>query len=184
VSEYDDLRSEIAALRAQVAALSAPSAVAPAGDDAVSRRGLLGKVAAAAVGGAGLAMLGARPADATTGTMQYGFANNAGTSTTSLTAATGSGTLRTLDLTQSGLGNCLGANITNTESNASTINAVTNGDGTVVDAAILKSGSTAPCLIASGRPEGSGVVGNGGIGVQGVDTNGGGSGVLGESTSG
>jgi hypothetical protein len=184
VSEYDDLRTEIAALRAQVSALSAPGAVPPPEDDTVSRRGLLGKVAAAAVGGAGLALLGARPADATTGTMQYGASNDAGTSYTSLTANTTGGTLRTLDLTQSGTGNCLGVNITNTGSTASTINAVTNGDGVVVDAGILKAGSTATCISGIARPEGIGIEGRGGTGVHGLDTNGGGSGVLGESTAG
>src|SRR5688500_14901840 len=68
MSDYEELRAEIDALRAQVTALTRSAAPpAPAGDEAASRRGLLGKLAGAAVAGAGLSMLGAAPAEAAPG---------------------------------------------------------------------------------------------------------------------
>src|SRR5262245_43793509 len=59
----------------------------------VSRRGLLAKGAAVAVGGIGVAAIHATPAQASTGTMMYGTSNNAGNDQTELDSTTTFSTL-------------------------------------------------------------------------------------------
>lgn len=181
MSDYEELRAEIAALRAQVSALAGQkNAPAPAEDEAVSRRGLLGKLAGAAVAGAGLSMLGAAPAEATAGYMRFGETNDAAGDQTTLKSLNSG---KTLDVWQQGTGICLGVDITHTTSTAPAIWARHNGEGPAIDAAILKSTSDAAAVYGYGRPEanGRGIEGHGAIGVYGVDDNGGGSGVLGQT---
>jgi hypothetical protein len=187
MSEYDDLRAEVAALRTQVAALTAPRAAAPDDDGAVSRRGLLGRLAGAAVAGAGLAVLGAEPAAATAGNPVIlgasSSTNDSGSVGTSLTC---NSTQRTLDITQSGTGDAFRADVLSTSSTASAVGAVTNGLGSALDATVLNSSSSASAIYAYGRPEasGTGVEAHGATGVAGYDDNGGGIGVLGNTTDG
>lgn len=142
MSDYDDLRAELAALKAQVAALSRQAAPAGADDDEqVSRRGLFGKLAGAAVAGAGLSVLGAAPAEATAGYMRFGESNAAGTDQTSLTATTPS-YLYALSVVQAGKGSALNANVTDGSSTAPTVLAHQNGGGNAVEGLVLKSNST------------------------------------------
>ncbi|HWL37882.1 MAG TPA: hypothetical protein VNQ77_16980 [Frankiaceae bacterium] len=171
MSDYEELRAEIAALRAQVSALAGRNGVAaPAEDEdeAVSRRGLLGKLAGAAVAGAGLSMLGAAPAEATAGYMRFGETNDAGADQTTLKS---SNTGTTLDVWQQGTGICLGADITHTTSTNPVFWARHNGYGNVIDAAVLNSSSQAAC-ISGWSSIGTGVVGTGYNGVRGESTNG------------
>jgi hypothetical protein len=83
-----------------------PVAGDSAPDTRISRRGALALGAAAAVGIGALAdsVLSATPAGATTGNMQYGASNNAGTSATDLTSST---TAQTLSVENSGNGSAL-----------------------------------------------------------------------------
>ena len=169
MSDYEELRAEIAALRAQVTALTTPAAPnAPAEDEAVSRRGLLGKLAGAAVAGAGLSVLGAAPAEATAGYMRFGETNDAAGDQTSLKSLN-AGT--TFDVWQQGTGICLGADITHTTSTSPAIWARHNGYGNVIDAAVLNSNSQAAC-ISGYSTIGTGVVGTGYYGVRGEAANG------------
>jgi hypothetical protein len=192
MTEYEDLRREVAELRAQVAALSAPPVAAPVpeaepeaepeADGAVSRRGLFGKLAAVAAGGVGLAMLGSDEAAATTGTMVYGTSMNSGVDGTYLQGSTSP--QKVFDVTQNGAGIAVGVDVTDTTSTQPALWVRHNGDGSVIDAAILKTGSTATAVTAYATNQGIGVEGQGGVGVRGVDTNGGLQGVLGESSQG
>ena len=77
----------------------------------MSRRGALALGAAAAVGIGALAdsVLAATPAGATTGTMQYGASNNAGTTATDLTS---SATTETFSVENTGTG--YGIDVTST----------------------------------------------------------------------
>jgi hypothetical protein len=188
MSEYDDLRAEVAALRTQVAALTAPRAVAEDGDDGtVSRRGLLGRLAGAAVAGAGLAVLRAEPAGATAGNpVVLGASSSTNDSGSVGTSLTSNATQRTLDITQSGTGDAFRADVLSTSSTANAVGAVTNGLGAALNAGILNSSSTAPAVYAYGRSEvaGVGVEAHGATGVAGFDDSGTGIGVKGVTSGG
>lgn len=165
MSDYEELRAEIAALRSEVSALRGDR---PGEDETVSRRGLFGKLAGAAVAGAGMAVLGSSPAEATTGTMIFGSPNDAGTEGTYLKS---NGTETTFDTWQQGTGICLGVDITHTTSTAPALWARHNGLGNVIDAAVLNTDSQTAC-IAGWTTNGTGVLGTGYYGVRGESTNG------------
>jgi hypothetical protein len=170
MSDYEELRAEIAALRAQVRALAGgQAATPPAEDEPVSRRGLLGKLAGAAVAGAGLSMLGTAPAEAAAGgNLVLGASNDAGAEGTSLKNLSSE---TTFDTWQQGTGICVGADITHTTSTSPVIWARHNGYGSVIDAAVLNSDSQAAC-ITGWSSIGTGVQGTGYQGVRGESTNG------------
>jgi hypothetical protein len=187
MTDIDVLRSELAALRAEVAALRGSAAVPAAADEPVSRRGLLGKLAGAAVAGAGLAVLGSAPAEATAGNPVIlgasGTTNDSGTVGTYVKATTS--VEHAFDVTQQGAGIALGVDTTHTTTTQPALWVVQNGLGSAVEASVLNSDSTASAVYAYGRPTGgTGVEAHGAVGVHGYDDNGGGSGVLGETTGG
>jgi hypothetical protein len=93
-TEFLDLKAQVAAQTAEMAQLrarldgsAAPTSVERVSGDSggpTSRRHLLKLVGAAAVGAAGASLLSAAPAGATTGTMMFGVANDAGSDSTEL----------------------------------------------------------------------------------------------------
>lgn len=166
MSDYEELRAEIAALRSEVSALRGDR---HGDDETVSRRGLFGKLAGAAVAGAGMAVLGSSPAEAAPGgNLVIGASNDGvgeGTYLKNLSGET------TFDVWQQGTGICLGVDITNTTSGSPALWARHNGTGNVIDAAVLNSNSQAAC-IAGWTQNGTGVLGTGYNGVRGESTNG------------
>lgn len=90
-TEVARLREEIVGLRAELEDLR---------DERTSRRRFVRTALALGAGGAAAALGAAAPAAATTGAMQFGAANNAGTSETSLAASRGAG--RALSVGNSG----------------------------------------------------------------------------------
>jgi hypothetical protein len=175
MTEIDELRRELSLLRTEVAALRGRPAPPPAGaPDEVSRRGLLGKLAGAAVAGAGLSMLGSAPAEATAGNPVIlgasGTTNDSGTSGTYVKATTS--VEHAFDVTQQGTGIALGVDITDTTTSNPALWIRHNGHGSAIDAATFDQ---------FGTPA---IYGSGGTGVQGHDLNGGGTGVLGDSEHG
>ena len=93
--EWEALKAEVAEL--QRAVHRSPGPVPQDSDGRTDRRGLLkhGAVlaAGAVAGGAALAVGAAEPASASTGTMVYGTAMNAGTDQTNLLSSNSGGTL-------------------------------------------------------------------------------------------
>jgi len=88
-----DIATEIRELRRRLAELEAHVADQASTDDRATRRGMLRLAGAAVVGGAAATLLGAQPAAAATGNMQYGASNDAGADQTTLTSsAFGEGT--------------------------------------------------------------------------------------------
>ena len=168
MSDYEELRAEIAALRSEVSALR--------GEEQVSRRGLLGKLAGAAVAGAGLSVLGSSPAEASTGTMVYGTSMNSGTDGTYLTGSTSPQYV--LSVAQAGAGTAFNANVTNTGNSQPTVLVQHNGSGIPIEALVLGTGGSAVHGVAS---NGNGLHGEGYVGALGQGS---GIGVYGYSTDG
>jgi hypothetical protein len=97
--QVDDLRARVAQLEAKIEELEARDERSPRPDPeperSVSRRRLLGMAGAATAGAVGATVLAASPAGATTGPLQFGSPNDAGTDATSLTStAAGAATFR------------------------------------------------------------------------------------------
>ena len=122
----------------------------------MSRRGALALGAAAAVGIGALAdsVLAATPAGATTGTMQYGATNNAGSTATDLTS---SATTETLSVENTGAG--YGIDVTSTGSAAALI-ATSNGIYPAVEAFSLDPSTGQHGVFAEIHGFGAAVVGN------------------------
>lgn len=159
MSDYEELRAELAALRAEVSALRGA-------DEPVSRRGLLGKVAGAAVAGVGVSMLGSSPAEATTGTMVYGTSMNSGGDGTYLSGTTS--VQYVFSVVQAGAGTALNANVTHTTSESPTVLVQHNGFGSPVEALVLNYDSAASAIHGVASAYGTGVHGEGSTGVLGV----------------
>ena len=164
--------------------VGAKAPVAAAADGLTDRRGLLkhGAVlaAGAVAGGAALVAAQAAPAAATTGTMQYGTSNNAGSDHTDLfssstdyvlglhmTTTEGTGACLSLDDSNGsgfpGVGYLVSATIQNTANPFPAIDALSNGSGPGVSgyaksAGVLGAGSVGVLGQATGT--GFGVVGN------------------------
>jgi hypothetical protein len=104
IAETDAL-ARIAALEARIEELEGRPGTAASPDSGavedrpMSRRRLLGMAGAAAAAGLGGAIVASAPADATTGNMQFGAANDAGSADTSLTSTTSNATLTVTDAT-------------------------------------------------------------------------------------
>ncbi len=183
MTDYDELRAEVAALRAQVTALTRSTAAPPppraaaeerTDDDAVSRRGLLGKLAGVAAAGAGLSLLAGSAAEATAGNPVIlgasGTTNDSGTVGTYVKATTS--VEHAFDVTQQGTGIALGVDTTDTTTSQPALWVRHNGHGSAIDAVTFDQFGT------------PGIYGGGVTGIKGEDLNGGGTGVLGQSTSG
>jgi hypothetical protein len=134
-----------------------PGSPAPAADARMSRRGALALGAAAAVGIGAVAdsVLSATPAWATTGNMQYGASNNAGSAETDLTSTASS---ETLNVTNAGTG----AGLTVSCTSASPALLATGGSDTssAIEAQITSAANDAPALFAITDGIGNAVLGN------------------------
>ncbi|MBI4885264.1 MAG: hypothetical protein HY826_14545 [Actinobacteria bacterium] len=91
-----DVLAEIRELRHRLAELEAHVAPQDPTDERSTRRGMLRLAGAAVVGGAAASLLGAQPAAANSGAMQFGATNNAGADTTILNSTA---TVPTLQVT-------------------------------------------------------------------------------------
>jgi hypothetical protein len=171
----------------------------------VSRRGAFKVFGAAAAGGVGLALgstlLGAEPAAAATGNMQYGETNDAGSAETALTGTVKSVALLNVENSEtsqpgaglyamsyapSGLSNEIGAIVADTNGKAGpAVVGMSSGGNAIYGIRSAKSGITAPpscAVVGDTDGSGPGVLGlsGGGNGVHGVynDTSGISSGML------
>jgi hypothetical protein len=133
--EWDAMRAEVAELRRSMPRSPTPvlSQSQSDGEGRTDRRGLLKRgamlAAAAAAGGTALVAAQASPAAATTGTMQFGISNDAGTAQTTLTSTdanitlevrnTGSGFALYADDNGAGTNSPLGSQVLNFNSTAS-----------------------------------------------------------------
>jgi len=89
LAELRALRQRVAVLEAQGLEgqrLEAPDRVEASAERSATRRGMLRLAGAAVVGGAAASLLGAQPAAATTGAMEFGAANDADADATTLTS--------------------------------------------------------------------------------------------------
>jgi hypothetical protein len=143
-SEVHELRRENQSLR--TAAVT--TAVAPTENASLPRRDLL-KGAAYALGAVSLSLMGARPAEATIGTMSYGQSNDAGSSGTVLDSSSAFQTLliRNVNTTQGDAlvaasygGHAVAAYMNSFSSEADAVHAEHLGHGHAVYAAHLGSG--------------------------------------------
>jgi hypothetical protein len=114
------------------------------GDARISRRGALALGAAAAVGIGALAdsVLSPTPAWATTGNMQYGASNNAGTAETDLTSTVNTETLNVIN-TGTGGGGAITADVTGVTNPGTVVDATTSGTGEALVGSIQNATSTA-----------------------------------------
>ena len=157
-----------------------PPGATPAPDPRISRRGALALGAAAAVGISAVAdsVLSPTPAGATTGAMQYGASNNAGSSVTDLTSLASA---QTLSLENTGNGSALTASgglgnpsiytastgtypaiyalAGNVADAANAVVVSTNGLGSALQAYVNNAADSSPGILLSSGGTGNGIFG-------------------------
>ncbi|CAN5442815.1 hypothetical protein BH10ACT2_BH10ACT2_21370 [soil metagenome] len=102
LAELTTLRQRVADLEAQLP--EANDEVESSAQDRSTRRGMLRLAGAAVAGGAAASLLGAQPAAATPGIMNYGLSQDSGTDTTTLSSTSSSKTLFVINSTTTGVG--------------------------------------------------------------------------------